>query len=448
MGRRPCDGAGQSARRARAVAFAASAGGGGMTDNSPTIEARGAIEALRAGVPNRAAIRLLGERDGTAVNSFLDSLGRCTQGLEHGRESEGNIVWGGFGAGKSHLLGFMRELALERNFVVSVVPVSKETPMFDPARLFAAAIRVAEVPGANDDVMTVALSRLKPQTEPYDRLERWATDEARAGSLASAFAALLWLFPHLGPEDHARIPRFFGGGKLNAAVVKSWLREHGAAKLFDLKPAREVELTRQRLRFAPRLMASVGLAGWCVLLDEVELVGRYSPLQRGKSYAELARWLGRDEIDGLPGITTVAAFTDDFAAEMFDNRRDEELIPQALEKKGLARQADLAKRCMEQLRRMRGVRLASPDDSALGAAQNRIADLYYDAYQWRPSGLAIGDRLAGKSMRQYIKSWITEWDIERLYGERTTTEAQTIQTDYTESAELEQAASTPGVDEE
>ncbi len=414
----------------------------------PPIEARGAIEALRAGVPNRAAIRLLGERDSALVNSFLDSLGRSAQSLDQGRQAQGNLVWGGFGAGKSHLLGYMRELALERNFVVSLVPVSKETPMFDPARLFAAAIRVAEVPGANDDVMTVALSRLKPQTEPYDRLEKWATDEARAGSLSTAFAALLWLIPHLGPEDHARIARFFGGGKLNATAVKSWLREHGAAKLFDLKPAREVELSRQRLRFAPRLMSAVGLAGWCVLLDEVELIGRYSPLQRGKSYAELARWLGWDDLDALPGIPTTAAFTDDFVAEMFDNRRDEELIPQALEKKGLARQADLAKRCMEQLRRMRGVRLAPPDGSVLHAAQSRIADLYYDAYQWRPSGLAIGERLARNSMRQYIKSWITEWDIERLYGERTTIEAETIQTNYTESAEMQQAAPATDVDEE
>jgi P-loop Domain of unknown function (DUF2791) len=419
-----------------------------MMDNLPTIEARGAIEALRAGVPNRAAIRLLGERDGTAVNSFLDSLGRCMQGLEQGRQSEGNIVWGGFGAGKSHLLGFMRELALQRNFVVSVVPVSKETPMFDPARLFAAAIRTAEVPGANDDVMTVALSRLKPGTEPFDRLESWATEEARAGSLSAAFSALLWLIPHLAPEDHARIARFFGGGKLNASAVKSWLRDNGAAKLFDIKPTREAELTGQRLRFVPRLLSSAGLAGWCVLLDEAELIGRYSPLQRGKSYAELARWLGRDEMDALPGITTVAAFTDDFVAAMFDLRRDEELIPERLEQKGLARQALVARRCMEELRRMRGVRLAAPDEDALRAAQARIADLYHDAYQWRPSALAIGERRAGKSMRQYIKSWITEWDIERLYGVRMTIEAGTISTDYTESAELEQAPAPAEGDEE
>ena len=77
--------------------------------------------------------------------------------------------------------------------------------------------------------------------------------------------------------------------------------------------------------------------------------------------------------------------------------------------------------------------------SGEGAAQGRIADLYHDAYLWRPAGLAIGERRAGKSMRQYIKSWITEWDIERLYGERTTIEAVTIRTDYTESNELEQA---------
>src|SRR5271154_446467 len=166
-----------------------------MMDDLSRIETRGAIEALRAGVPNRAAIRLLGERDGASVNFFLDSLARCAQGLDEGRQTEGNLVWGGFGAGKSHLLGYLHELALERNFVVSVVPVSKETPMFDPARLFAAAICTAEVQGANDDVMTVALWRLKPATEPYDRLEAWATDEARRGSLSEVFAALLWLIP-------------------------------------------------------------------------------------------------------------------------------------------------------------------------------------------------------------------------------------------------------------
>lgn len=418
-----------------------------MKDRRPA-EARSAIEALRAGVPNRAAIRRLGERDGGLVNAFLDSLKRSADGFERGRQAEGTLVWGGFGSGKSHLLGFMRELALERNFVVSLVPVGKETPMFDALRLFAAAVRAAEVPGVNDDVMTAALGRLKPSTEPYDRLEAWATEQAAKGSLSAVFAALLWLIPRLGSEEHGRIARFFGGGKLNATAVKSWLRAHGAAKLFELRPTREADLARQRLRFAPRLFAAVGLSGWCVLLDEVELIGRYSPLQRGRSYAELERWLGRDVSDPLPGIATVAAFADDYVDEMVDRRRDDELVPNALERRDLASQAALARSCIAELRRRLGVRLVALDESALTSAQRRIEELYNDAYRWRPSEQAVGERLAAKSIRQYIKSWITRWDIERLYGERPAIEAETIATDYTESTDLEQAAPAAGPDGE
>ncbi len=410
-------------------------------DEVPQVAARGAVEALRAGVPNRAAIRLLGEHNGALVNPFLDILGRCARELDAERQCEGTFVWGGFGSGKSHLLGYMRELALQRNFVVSVVPVSKETPMFDPGRLYAAAVRAAEVQGANDDLMTVALSRLKPNTAPFERLESWARREAGAGALAAIFPALLWLVPRLGLDDHARIARFFGGGKLSATVVRSWLRQQGAAKLFDIKPTGEAELARQRLRFAPRLLSSTGVSGWCVLLDEVELIGRYSPLQRGRSYAELARWLGRDAGDALPGIVAVAAFTDDYVSEMFDRRRDDELIAQALERKGLMRQAAQARDCMAQMRRAPGVRLVAPDDFDLSAAQGRIAELYFDAYRRRPMSLAIGERLAGKSMRQYIKSWITEWDMERLFGESAHIAIKPTPTDYTESAELDQAPS-------
>ena len=63
----------------------------------------------------------------------------------------------------------------------------------------------------------------------------------------------------------------------------------------------------------------------------------------------------------------------------------------------------------------------------------------------RPEGIAedvaeeIGERRAGKTMRQFIKSWITDWDIQRLYGTKEQIEAGTIESDYTENADLEQA---------
>jgi P-loop Domain of unknown function (DUF2791) len=211
--------------------------------NAPsTTDKRKAIEALRAGVPNRAAIRLLGSDENALQQAFLDRLRRCAAALQSDQQVEGLLLEGAFGAGKSHQLGYFAELALQEKFVISQIPISKETPLFDPARVFAAAMRAAAVPGANDDVMTTVMSRLRPKADAYEALEDWTRTEVNAGRISPLFAALLHLIPLRAPEDHQRMARFFAGAKLSVALVKSWLRNAGASKLFSLKPVRESEL--------------------------------------------------------------------------------------------------------------------------------------------------------------------------------------------------------------
>jgi hypothetical protein len=413
------------------------------------IAARNAIEALRAGVPNPAAIRLLGTNESALSRDFLDRLRLCGSALQDEGQAEGMVVAGAFGAGKSHQLGYFGVLAQQENFIVSLVPISKETPLFDPARLFAAAIRAAAVPDANDDVMTAVMRRLRPNSDRYEALEVWTTTEVREGRLSPLFAALIHLIPRrtIDPDDHARMARFFGGGKLNVTVAKAWLRDAGAAKLFDLKPVREADLALQRVRFAPRLFRAAGYPGWCILLDEVELIGRYSPLQRGRSYAELVRWLGLKPEGPISGITTIAAITDDFPDQMFDQRRDDELIPPRLEGRGLVAQAAMARSGIDWLKR-RQSRLNPPDEAGLRRSLDKISGLYRDAYGWTPPNIEIGERLAGKSMRQYVKSWITSWDMERLYGETPQIEAETIPIDYSESSDIEQAPASGDEDDD
>ncbi len=411
-----------------------------MTAQSATdITARSAIEALRAGVPNWAAIRVLETDESALRQSFLDRLRLCGSALREEEQPEGIVIAGAFGAGKSHQLGCLGVLAQQENFVVSLVPISKETPLFDPARLFAAAIRAAVVPDANDDVMTAVMARLHPSSDCYEALEYWTMAEVQAGRLTSLFTTLLHLIPRrtTDPNDHARMARFFAGGKLSLTLAKSWLREAGAAKLFDLKPVREAELGLQRVRFAPRLFRAAGYSGWCVLLDEVELIARYSPLQRARSYAELARWLGSDKEERVPGVVTVAALTDDFPDQMFDQRQDDERIPPLLETRGLLHQAAMARSGIAWLER-RQSRLRAPDEAALRRSLDKIAGLYREAYDWTPPQIEIGERLAGKPMRQYVKSWITTWDIMRLYGDTSVISAETMAIDYTENSEIEE----------
>src|SRR5262249_29735690 len=70
----------------------------------PFVEERVAIEALRAGVPNRAAIRRLGTDERVLCDSITEKLRKCRAGLSTGVTVEGEIIAGGFGTGKSHLL--------------------------------------------------------------------------------------------------------------------------------------------------------------------------------------------------------------------------------------------------------------------------------------------------------------------------------------------------------
>jgi hypothetical protein len=405
------------------------------------LTARSAIEALRAGVPNQAAIRLLEPDEGALRQNFLDRLRLCGAALRDDEQPEGIVIAGAFGAGKSHQLGYFAILAQQENFIVSLVPISKETPLFDPARLFGAAIRAAAVPGANDDVMTAVMGRLHPNSDRFEALEYWTTAEVQARRLSSLFAALLHLMPRrtADPDDHVRMARFFAGGKLSLTMAKSWLREAGAAKLFDLKPVRETDLALQRVRFAPRLFRAAGYSGWCILLDEAELIARYSPLQRGRAYGELARWLGSDREERIPGVVTIAAITDDFPDQMFRQRRDDERIPPLLETRGLLHQAAMARSGIAWLERKQS-HLSAADEAGLRRSREKIGVVYRDAYDWTPPKIEIGERLAGKSVRQYVKSWITIWDMMRLYGEMPVTSTETITIDYTESSEVEDAA--------
>ena len=408
----------------------------------PFVEERVAIEALRAGVPNRAAIRSLRTSEGELSERFAKRLRQCRAGLSGGQAVEGEIVAGGFGTGKSHLLGFLADQALRENFIVSPVAISKETPLFDPERLFAAAIRNAIVPGVNDDVMTAVVSRLDPHA--CDNLEKWATDQEWP-----LFAALMFLLPKqvITTEDVATIARFFGGSKLNASKVRQWLRAAGALRIFDVKPVKAPQLALQRLRFAPRLFAAAGYSGWCVLIDEAELIGRYSVLQRGKSYAELCRWLSLGPDIGVPGVVAVCAITDDFKNVMFDEKLDPEKVPRVLEAKGLVPQARLAEIGMSAIEQRQHF-LAPPNEDKLRSSLERVRGLYHQAYGWNPPVADIGERRTGKTMRQFIKSWITDWDIQRLYGKKDEIDTGTISTDYSENKDLEQAPPVEAADEE
>ncbi len=386
------------------------------------------IEALRAGVPNRAAVRLLGSVEDAIEERFdagLDVVWRE-------RPEPGLLIAGGFGTGKSHLLGYLREVALQHGFVVSLISVSKETPLSAPRAMFAAAMRSAMVPDRNDDAATVALAELQRRPSKIAELEAWATTPG--SGVGPVFAAMLLLAKQQDAALMERIEAFIGGGKLPGKELRDALRQAGAAKQFDLRGATEAALAAQRERFVPHLFRAAGFAGWCVLIDEVELIGRYSPLQRALAYAELARWLGLAPDARVPGVCVTAAITDDFADAVIAARQDEEKVPERLRLKGRPREAERAVAGMRAIRE--AMPLHAPSDDDLRRHAETLRKCYAEAYGWDAPALEPEERRATRTMRHHIRSWITQWDMLRLYGRRAAVDVEGLRVRYEEREDL------------
>lgn len=382
---------------------------------SERIRNRRAIEALRAGVPNRDAVLALGSTQPEIERKFLEQLQTT------GSHPQGMLVKGGFGAGKSHLLEFLLQKALREKYVCSKVVISKETPFYDPAKLFRAAAEAALVPNRTGDALTEIMTRMDTNSQAYADFYHWVNNSP---NLSQMFAATLFIYERMpgihNGEVRNRITRFWSGDKINLSEIKKWLRELRERVTFNIVRVPPKELALQRFKFAAHLMVAAGYAGWLLFIDELELIGRYSILQRARSYAELVRLMGRLEDWQPSGFMSVCSITDDFVREVLEDRKDLEKVPGRLRSRG--KEADLlwasqAEKGMQVIDR-EAMPLVSPDNSMLQAVYAKIKSIYADAYDWSPPDITGWEKMFADIMkpkiRLIVKLWITIWDHKRL----------------------------------
>ena len=157
-----------------------------MSGPAGSVDRRRVLEALRAGVPNRDAVAVLGSMQQGVEGRFSRPLA-AVRALPEGPPACGVLIRGGFGTGKSHVLEHLAHTALAEQFVVSKVVVSKETPLYDPVKVYRAAIEQAKVPGrpgsAIDEIAADGWSTRRPRTGAWRRWrQRWPTPSGPSSS--------------------------------------------------------------------------------------------------------------------------------------------------------------------------------------------------------------------------------------------------------------------------
>jgi BREX system ATP-binding protein BrxC/D len=175
-----------------------------------------------------------------------------------------------------------------------------------------------------------------------------------------------------------------------------------------------------------------------VMLDETEMVSKYSLRQRGKAYAHLAQLLGLAKGARVPGLAAVATITKDYAGQvLYGRKNDIDNIPARLQS---TRDADFIVPAEAGMRaiKSKAVELRPPTRDQVMETYRKVRALYSTAYGWEAPEIGNAREYSSSTgMRQYVRSWITIWDLRRLYNYQADLIAERATISYDEDADLQ-----------
>lgn len=409
-----------------------------------TVHDRRAIEALRAGVPNGDAVRALGSDQAEIITEFEAKLANAAE--VRAQDPTGFVLSGSFGSGKSHLVEELHQLALSRNYVSSKIAISKETPLHLPQRVVQAAVGAMQAKDKPDGVLLDMVLTHKSEKATARDFYRWCG--SRDSGVSVMFRSLLDL-RDVGIESLEVVDllvRYFSGETIPITTIRRRFRDLDIDSRVEVVPA--ADRPWQTMRFLSRFCQVFGYRGWVIFLDEAELISKYGPISRARAYDQLGRWLGLRPGHRVAGTAVVATVINDFVWEVLGQKGDRWAVPELLGRGRRPADIDGLPYAVEAMAAIDGaLPLAPMRPTHLQRSHAILREAHSRAYGWDAPGLDVEYRRQDP-MRHYVRRWINEWDLRRLYGRNTKLEfgGETIDVNYAEDDDFDGPEWTEAVD--
>jgi len=377
------------------------------------LEARRAIESLRAGVPSRAVVEQLG----TTHTEIEDAPRAALDDLREAKGTEPIGCMAPFGQGKTHLLIHLRTLAERAGFATSLVVVSPETPLGNPASVLSEICRNASVEGRVGDALRELHASVTTDTRNWAEFRLWA----RNTGVVQRFQALMYLYEelHTDVDFRVRILEDVQGKPMPLTDIRRALRELRQTSAYDLRGTpRARSLAPQRIRLLAQWFRAFGRHGLVIFFDEMERLESFTSKQRMGAYEQVAWWADAARESGSALVPVW------FATEELNAGRDRDrslILTDLLGSLPTDSTRANIQQILTQSPRWRGwealggfAYLQPPSADQLRDLQFRVAELYKRAY-----GMAhVADlqvQSQPESVRPEIRRWIAYWDMQRLY---------------------------------
>jgi hypothetical protein len=327
--------------------------------------ARAIIEGLRSGVPylDTADVMTFGrKRTIDAVESLMETV-------SSGRrpKSWGYVLRAEYGQGKTHLLYALAGVAAAQNWLVSMVTVSKETPLDRLDFLYPKIINNTYRPGSSQPGLeSVIREAVEAPHLAAEARELVLSDRVRIvlDNLIRQDAG----FDELVADLHGQF--------LPAAQLKQFYRENYKKTVkFPTVPMR-LEVPHY-LALVDWLIGRTEYRGWLILFDEVELLGKFGRGGRARGYANIGRFLS-----GTGTRTaSVWALAGNFQTDVIIQRKEHEFIPLWFDTHPKdADNKELALNALDELAAAKPLDMLPPKD--LKELLSQILMLHQDAFNW------------------------------------------------------------------
>jgi len=388
-----------------------------------------AVESLRAGIPTRLSTRLLPDIRQSVSMRIQEDLAH----FDASHLPSGRMLWGQYGQGKTHALTTLEHQALDQNFAVSRVSLSREVSCHNLLQFYSHVAPRIRTPNSTLEGIQKYLNHLQPgeicQSILYSE-DRYANalpvhvlDDyfyAEGEDKEKLYGDLTGVRLPVG--EPGRIHRLVKGSALPKLQFKA--TEHASAYF----------------GFMADLIQLCGFEGWVILIDEVELVGRLGKLSRYKAYQNLD-WLMNWQGTMKYPIYTVTAAATRLQDDLWygKDNDDRSVMPELAQARFGEQDAIRMMKFFTKAIDADALKILPAQETDLIALLDKVADLHGQAYQWQPELTSINliHHLGAQPVRTYIRAALEFLDLAYLYGQTKIPEtAQLRETELTEDADI------------
>lgn len=278
-------------------------------------EARHMIEALRSGIPSRAVGQYFSEarpRMMKEISARLDGV--CNEG-----KSNGMVVCGKYGEGKTHLLNTVFNLAHSNHMVVSLLSLSKETPMDKLYLIYQKVIQNTYLPMRQQPGFMHELEKLSANSPIANEMQLYAAKQLETDKLYYLFRSYL---NTEDPDEKFLLQADLEGDFVANAPLKKIYR-----RIFNQPVKYNVNFTKTKhcgdyFSFMSHLFTQMGYHGWVILIDETELMGRLGKKARLNAYRNMARFLMPEP--SLESVFSIFALSASYVEDVIEGKREYE----------------------------------------------------------------------------------------------------------------------------